>query len=704
MSVRVRVAVALVVAAVVPTLGVFGIVGVLLPSQLGEKDTARLVEAATATSSLLARDCEAVGDRAALIASRLLVGVSVSDGTLSSAATVAEEADDVVDRSQDDPVSVIVLNAEDEVIARQGPDADVLAADPAALLRRSCSAGLLGEPAALSVALPFRNEEQPLGHVVVSTPLGDPAVAALAEQVALEGGMAVVSAGAVAGLGGDVRLAGNEASDEARDSALEELLAAVEAIQADPEAEVKGTVGDQPFAMSSSALGDVTVVAFGEAPTRLDRSLALAFVVTAFGTAALVWLLSASLTRPLTELADLARRIAAGDDVPAGIAEQGTADADADVKGVSAVLGSLARDLRASEADAHQSRGAFRDAFSRFGDALQQTHDRDGLLQTVLQAALLAADAPIGLALHHDRSSRLSRRELSLRARSRDDGPAPLDDEMRRSLSQVAERALVERTVIELPGTDERGPVLAVPLGSTSRPLGAVVVARDVGAPGYDAVAFEAIGALATNAGTALANIKDHQEVERLSVTDPLTGVNNFRHLSTMLAREMERATRFGHPLGVLMLDIDRFKPVNDTYGHAAGDAVLRELARRVKECVREVDTVARYGGEEFALLLPETDLDGAERLAGRVLVSIRSERFRLPDGTQLTVTASMGVAGFPHHGATASEVMSAADAALYRAKSGGRDRVEVARTSQAATAGPSTPSGLGSPQGDPSP
>ncbi len=156
----------------------------------------------------------------------------------------------------------------------------------------------------------------------------------------------------------------------------------------------------------------------------------------------------------------------------------------------------------------------------------------------------------MGLALHHDRSSRLSRRELSLRARTRDDGPTTLDDLTRRTLSELAERALSERTVIELPGHDERGPVLAVPLGSTSRPLGAVVVARDVGAPGYDAVAFEAIGALATNAGTALANIKDHQEVERLSVTDPLTGVNNFRHLSTMLAREMERATRFGHPLG----------------------------------------------------------------------------------------------------------------------------------------------------------
>ncbi len=225
-------------------------------------------------------------------------------------------------------------------------------------------------------------------------------------------------------------------------------------------------------------------------------------------------------------------------------------------------------------------------------------------------------------------------------------------------------------------------------------------MARDPGAPGYDAVAFEAIGALATNAGTALGNIKEHQEVERLSVTDPLTGVNNFRHLTTMLARELERASRFGHPLGVLMLDIDRFKPVNDIHGHAAGDAVLRELARRVQECVREVDTVARYGGEEFALLLPETDVEGASKLAQRVLTAIRSEVFHLPDGPDIVITASMGVASFPDHGSTATDVMRAADDALYRAKTGGRDRVEVAAQVQV-----SSPAGLtGSPDRDPSP
>jgi two-component system, cell cycle response regulator len=449
-----------------------------------------------------------------------------------------------------------------------------------------------------------------------------------------------------------------------------------------------GRVLDRRYVASGEGPeGTLRVVAVGTSQPIISRALVIAFVVGAFGTALLVWLLSATVLRPLTELSDLARRVAAGE--VAGPADLRTDAKDSDLNRVSTVLGSLGHrpvegsPVREREADAQRQQGAFLDAFSRFGDALQQTHDRDGLLQTVLQAALLAAEAPMGVALHHDRGSRLGRRLVSLRERARGEpgsGPTELDEVLRSRLSRFADRALSERQVVEDPGDELLGPVLAVPLGSSTRPLGAVVVARDPGSPAYDAVAFEAIGALAGNAGTALANIKDHLEVERLSVTDPLTGVHNFRHLSTMLARELERAVRFGHPLGVLMLDIDRFKPVNDTYGHAAGDAVLRELARRVSECVREVDTLARYGGDEFALLLPETDVEGASALAERILAALRGEPFRLPDGgPELLVTASIGIACYPEHGTTGNDLMRAADRALYEAKEGGRDRAEVA-------------------------
>ncbi len=714
MSVRVRVAVALVVAAVVPLLGVFGVVGVLLPNQLADRDAQRLKEAAAAVSVLLTRECEAVGDRAALVASRLLLQVAVADGQVSPGQTVAQQAQRIVDRSLEERWSVVVLDPVGTVLASGGPDAAELAADPASLQDRSCSDGRLGDPAGLTVVLPLENVEQPLGAVVVSAPLDEESLTRLASAVALqEVGLAVVAGEEVAAAGGTAPI-GRTDGDAAQvaqhqQRALGQVVDEVRRLRGDATT-TAGTVGDQPVAVTGTALRGVAVVAVGRASTSVDRDLALVFVVTALrdrrtGVAAVVHADTSAHRAGEPRPPDRGRGGRARRDRP----RRGS-DADADVKGVSAVLGSLARDLRASEADAQRRRGAFLDAFSRLRRRAA-ADPRPGR-----PAADRAAGGPAGRrgadgpgAAPRPQSSRLSGGSCRC-------GRAPVTTAPPRagrpsragSCQQVAERALAERDRRRA-SRHRRARTRSWPCrwAARSRPLGAVVVARDVGAPAYDAVAFEAIGALATNAGTALANIKDHQEVERLSVTDPLTGVNNFRHLSTMLARELERATRFGHPLGVLMLDIDRFKPVNDTHGHAAGDAVLRELARRVKECVREVDTVARYGGEEFALLLPETDLDGAERLAERVLTAIRSEVFRAPR-RPLTWPSPprWGWRATPSTAAPPPTSCGAADDALYRAKAGGRDRVEVAPVGQGSANGRAATAGAPrrSPERDTSP
>jgi diguanylate cyclase (GGDEF)-like protein len=197
---------------------------------------------------------------------------------------------------------------------------------------------------------------------------------------------------------------------------------------------------------------------------------------------------------------------------------------------------------------------------------------------------------------------------------------------------------------------------------------------------GFDDAAESALTALAGPASIAVENVLLHDEATRASTIDQMTGVWNYRYLMTSLNREIERANRFDRSLSVLMLDLDHFKRVNDTYGHPRGDTVLREFAARVQREVREVDTLARYGGEEFAVVLPETTAAGAENLAERICAAIRAEPFTA-EGTEvpLRVTVSIGGAVYPEHGSTSRDLIHAADRALYSAKEGGRDRWSMA-------------------------
>ncbi|MDP2941563.1 MAG: GGDEF domain-containing protein [Candidatus Omnitrophota bacterium] len=168
-----------------------------------------------------------------------------------------------------------------------------------------------------------------------------------------------------------------------------------------------------------------------------------------------------------------------------------------------------------------------------------------------------------------------------------------------------------------------------------------------------------------------------YQQVQRLSITDTLTGAFNRRHFMEKFGEELKRSRKNKLKFSYLMLDVDRFKEINDNYGHLVGDAVLRDVAKCVKENIRQIDFLGRYGGEELAIVLSETDEAQAVFAAERIRQAVEKRRFLVYD-EDLKATLSIGIAAFPKDAGEADELMDKADQALYRAKELGRNRVCV--------------------------
>lgn len=184
---------------------------------------------------------------------------------------------------------------------------------------------------------------------------------------------------------------------------------------------------------------------------------------------------------------------------------------------------------------------------------------------------------------------------------------------------------------------------------------------------------------LAEHVALALINLKLRDTLRDQAIRDPLTGLLNRRHMEETLEREVLRAERSQHPLGVVLLDLDHFKRFNDSFGHDAGDLVLRQLGALLRMQVRAGDMACRYGGEEFVLILPETPLDIILQRAEALRLGIKQLDVRQGDRPLGIITGSAGIAMFPEHGATGEALLRVADRALYRAKAEGRDRVVAA-------------------------
>ena len=216
--------------------------------------------------------------------------------------------------------------------------------------------------------------------------------------------------------------------------------------------------------------------------------------------------------------------------------------------------------------------------------------------------------------------------------------------------------------------------LLVLPLVVREEPIGTMIVASKARGA-FGASARETLQALGNQLAVSLANARAVRLLEELATTDGLTGCLNKRAFLAELSQKLMAAQRFGRKLSLIVTDLDHFKAVNDTYGHAAGDRVLQELGRVLKRVKRETDLVARFGGEEFCVLCEETDARGAQLLAERVREELAAAELQTELGA-LRVTASLGVATFPDHAKTAEELFSQGDKALYQAKNQGRNRV----------------------------
>ena len=212
--------------------------------------------------------------------------------------------------------------------------------------------------------------------------------------------------------------------------------------------------------------------------------------------------------------------------------------------------------------------------------------------------------------------------------------------------------------------------VLCVPLTSRQGILGALYVDARRSPGSLTRREHELLEMLGLQAAAAL----EHLLLYRSAITDPLTGLFSHRYFQQQVNQEIRRATRLDGSTCVVLLDLDNFKPLNDTCGHEAGNRYLEKLAETLREALRDSDVIARFGGDEFELLLPETDGDGGRLAAEKVRTAI--EEIRFPEGPP--VTASLGVAAFPHNAADAQELFLHADEALYRAKGEGRNRTVV--------------------------
>lgn len=441
-------------------------------------------------------------------------------------------------------------------------------------------------------------------------------------------------------------------------------------------------VGTTPLAGEDGDSDDegALLVVWGPTPERVGLGVTLVVLVLAVAAAAwLGWLLAGSVVAPVRRAADVARSVAGGD-----LSRTLEPTGGRELADLATALNAMSDELARRLGEVERSRNELRKSLTRLGSTLSSSLDLGGTLSVVVDTAMetLRADRAVLMLLTPEGDALYTKVGRGV-------GAPP-----RMSLHEgVAGHVVRTNDPVLLPdGGDAPEPAhgeptaafqVSVPLHAGGRVIGVLTLLRDTAAGAFSADDVDTIRSLAAQTSVAIHNVILHQQAQRQSLTDPLTGLWNFRYFQIQAERERNSAVRFARPLSLLIVDLDHFKEVNDRYGHPAGDAVLVEIARCLRDVSRLPDVVSRYGGEEFALLLPDTDYEGALATAERLRSRVADAPASLPasgaeghEAVQVTVTCSVGVATFPTHADDVASLLQAADQAMYRAKSGGRNRV----------------------------
>ena len=687
MGLRGRLTLFFVAITVIPVMVAALIVQSELDSRLRARVETQLVTVTKAAASLAAGDRARAGD----LASDLAMSLALDPAGLTLGEPGSSEVVDDFLAARAEPGrpmradAVVVLGPDGGLLAHRGEDA-VLADGTQLGSAEVVEAVATGRPlrgALLEVRELVGTAPAPLGWLVVVLWTDEQFL----NQLAVSGPAALVSERTVLAVQGtsaegvptERAQPGSPVARETRDD--EELLVTSEAL-------VPEGAADAPL--------DLLIWVDGpNQPSPLVAALPIVLPSLVLA-AAVGYFLATSLVAPIQRAAEVARAVAAGE-----LNQRLEPSGGREVRDLTHALNQMSTELARRMTELQEREQQLRANLSRLGETLSSSLDANRTLSVVVDTArdTLRADRALLAVFTPERDALFTKVGRGL------DGPGPRLRLGEGLIGGVARRGLAvlvpgsAEVPEHAPGEPRGRSQLAVPMIVRGRVLGVLSLLRD--SEPFTEDDLETLRSFATQAAVAIENVLLHQEAQRLSVTDPLTGLWNFRYFQLQANREAEAAARSGRPLSLIVVDIDRFKQVNDRYGHQVGDEVLIEVAARLRDSTRVPDIVARYGGEEFVVLLPDTDLEGATATAERIHAGVGqtpvgpgasplvpgdpSTRVPAPPGRKqvsfppLHVTCSVGVATLPDSGGTVAGLLQAADAAMYQAKQHGRDRVVVA-------------------------